>query len=179
MTEPFTKHSEKVIHDNGFFRILERVYRLPNGKEHRYFIQDEVDSCCVLARTTEGKFIAVQEFRVGPEQVMTELPAGRLEGRSDNPDRRIKQELLEETGYLGVLKKVGVLPSSPYSNKWIHCYYAIDCKKVGLQRLDANEFIEVKLFSKEEMYEILISGKSSSCSPGLLAWEWMRRDATL
>lgn len=171
--------SESVAFETPFFTILDRVYRLPDGSEHHYFVTQEVDTCCVLAMTIEGQFIVVKEFRVGPGKMMTELPAGRLETSDGNPDEQIKNELLQETGYSGEFKKVGSMPTSPYSTRLIHCYYAVNCKKVAEQKLDSTEFIEVELLSKDQVEQILMKGESSSCAPGLLAWEWLKRDGIL
>lgn len=171
--------SETVAYENPYFTILDRHYRLPNGTEHHFFVRREVDTCCVLARTTEGLFIAVKEFRVGPAESLYGLPAGRLDDFDSNPDEQVKRELLEETGYQGTLKKVGVMPTSPYSTRMIHCYYAIDCEKVSEQDLEPTEVIEVELLSAESMRQQLLSGKSSSAAPGLLAWEWMKQDGII
>lgn len=171
--------NQSIAYENPFFQIVDKLYRLPDGTEHHYFVRQEVDTCCVLAMTKAGKFVAVKEYRVGPEKSLIELPAGRLDDFKDNPDEQIKQELLQETGYIGEIKKIGALPASPYSSRIIHCYYAVDCEKVAEQNLDESEFIEVVLLEKDKMRDVLMKGESSSCSPGLLAWEWMKRDGFL
>lgn len=179
MKNYFRLISETPVHQNNYFTVLDRHYQLPDGTNHHFFVNKEVDTCCVLALTKEKKIIAVKEFRVGPQKEMLELPAGRFEGFDDNGDERIKSELLQETGYSGVFKKVGVMPTSPYSTRYIHCYYATDCEKVSEQDLDSTEFIDVELLSVDEMRSVLMNGQSSSCAPGLLAWEWMKKDGYL
>ncbi|MDZ4217164.1 MAG: NUDIX hydrolase, partial [Candidatus Gracilibacteria bacterium] len=93
--------------------------------------------------------------------MMVELPAGRFNNFEDDADRRIADELLEETGYTGTFKKVSKLPTSPYSTRYIHVYYATNCKKISEQKLDETEFIEVQLLSQEKMRGVLMSGESS------------------
>ena len=176
MIEVFKKIREKIVYENSYFSVLEKTFLLPSGKERSFFVQKEVDTCCVLAQTSDGLFITVEEFRVGPEKIMRELPAGRFEHENDDPDERIRKELLEETGYTGNFKKIGVLPTSPYGTRFIHCYYALNCKKIAEQQLDGTEFIALHLLSKEDMRKLLIEGNSSSCAPGLLAWEVMKQD---
>lgn len=177
--QPYELLKESIVFDCPYFQILDRLYKLPDGTEHHFFVRKEVDTCCVLAMTEEGQFVVVKEFRVGPGKIMTELPAGRLDDFETDSDKQIEQELLQETGYTGEFKKVGVMPTSPYSTRFIHCYYAVNCKKIAEQQLDETEFIEVELLSPEEMREVLIKGQSSSCAPGLLAWEWLKRDGHL
>jgi len=170
---------ETPVHANPYFTVLDRHYRLPDGSDHHFFVNKEVDTCCVLALTKNQEFIAVKEFRVGPQKVMLELPAGRLEGFEDYSDEQIKKELLQETGYTGKFKKVGKMPTSPYSTRYIHCYYAVDCEKISEQDLDQTEFIDVELLSVQQMRKVLMNGESSSCAPGLLAWEHMKNDGVL
>jgi hypothetical protein len=66
---------------------------------------------------------------------------------------------------MGDFKKVGKMPTSPYSTRFIHCYYAMNCKKVGEQKLDRTEFIDVALLEQKEMENLLMAGASSSCAP--------------
>jgi ADP-ribose pyrophosphatase len=171
--------SEEIAHSNDYFQILDRLYRLPDGSEHHYFVREEPDTCCVLAMTKEGQFILEEEYRVGPGKSVLQLPAGRLEGLDDDPDMRIIEELLEETGYSGKFKKIAELPTSPYSTRKIHCYYATDCEKTSEQKLDETEFITVRLLDSKMLQEFLLAGKSSSCAPGILAWELMKKDGLI
>jgi ADP-ribose pyrophosphatase len=172
----FSLLSESIAYQNPFFTVLDRLYRLPDGSEHHFYVMKEVDTCCVLAMTKDKQFVTVKEFRVGPGKIMIELPAGRLETPEGNPDEQIKQELLQETGYAGDFKKIGTMPTSPYSTRFIHCYYAVNCEKIAEQTLDKTEFIDVAILNLEEMEQVLSRGESSSCAPGLLAWEWLKKD---
>ena len=175
----FNLLSETIAYENPYFSILDQHYRLPNGDEHHFFIRKEIDTCCVLAMTTEGDFIFEKEFRIGPGKSILQLPAGRLEDEQDDPDERIKAELLEETGYTGDFKKLAAMPTSPYSTRFIHCYYASNCKKIAEQKLDNAEFIEVQLLSPSETRKTLLTGQTSSAAPGMLAWEWMKEDGLI
>lgn len=179
MPDPVKVIFESLVFQCPYFQILDRYCELPDGSKHHFYIRKETDTCCVLALTQEGKFIVEKQYRIGPDKELYQLPAGRLENFDDNPDKRIHNELLEETGYEGELKKIGEMPTSPYSTRTIHCYYAVNCKKVADQQLDEGEVLSVEFLSKDEMYEVLMSGQSSSCAPGLLAWEWLKRDGHL
>ena len=170
----YTLKDKKTAYKNLFFRIVEKKFELPDGKLHSYFVQEESDSCCVLARTAEGTYIAVKQYRVGPEEILLELPAGRMEDSDNDPAERMKKELLEETGYSGEMSFVCSHPASPYSTKNIQVFFADNCRKVQDQNLDADEFIEVTLLSEQELLDLLLSGSSSSCGPGLLAWHFFQ-----
>jgi hypothetical protein len=51
--------SETIAYKTPFFTVLDRLYSLPDGSEHHFFVTQEVDTCCVLAMTAEKKFIVV------------------------------------------------------------------------------------------------------------------------
>ncbi len=165
--------SESTAYENPFFKILDRLYRLPDGSEHHFYVKEEPDTCCVLARTSDGKYIVTHQYRVGSEEVLVEICGGRLEDE-DQTDadilKRMQHELREETGYSGEFTKVGILPGGPYTTRKVHVFIADNCKKIGEQELDETEFIEVELIPEDEMKNVLFSGKSSSCAAGLLAW---------
>ncbi len=166
----FKKIKESSVHHNPYFGILDREYELPNGETHHFFVREEPDTCCVLARTSDGKYVSIRQFRVGPEEILHEIPGGRVEPGDTDVIKRMEQELKEETGYAGDMKKVGVIPGGPYTTRSIHVFVADHCERVGEQELDDSEFIEVVLLEESEMRAVLCEGKSSSCGPGLLAW---------
>ena len=179
MKNSFKLLNEITVFETPYFQILDRTYKLPDGREHHFYIQKEVDTCCILALTEEGKFIVTEEYRVGPDKTLLELPAGRFESFKQDPEEAIRKELLEETGYSGKLTKVGAIPTSPYSTRYIHYFYATNCQKISEQNLDSAEFIKVKLLDKSEMWKVLMKGDSPSCSCGVFIWEWMKKDGYL
>ena len=106
---------EKQINSTSVFRgRLLDVYsddiELPNGdKAKREYIR-HVGAACVVPITDDGKVIIEYQYRYPVARVMTEIPAGKLNSKSEPPEEAVRRELLEETGitagrliYLGEL----------------------------------------------------------------------------
>jgi ADP-ribose pyrophosphatase len=106
-----------------------------------------------------------------------EVPAGKLEP-GDEPERRARLELEEETGYLaGSLIAAGTVLATPgYSSERIHLFLAFELERVG-QRLEEDERIEVVRLSFEELYRLADRGGIEDAKT-LLAIHALRRRAT-
>lgn len=58
------------------------------------------DSVGVLVLDTqENKVVLVKQFRIGPEKTLTEIVAGKIEGKDTDKERTAHREVLEEVGY--------------------------------------------------------------------------------
>lgn len=103
------------------------------------------DAAGIVAVTEKGTIILKREYRFCQDEELIEIPAGVFEPEEHDPLTVAKRELLEETGYesdewtyLGAT----VESSSKLTNK-MHLFPATNCRKVGDQRLDRGEVVEV------------------------------------
>lgn len=87
-----------------------------------------------------------------PDMIMLDLPSGALVPGED-PTQGMLRELEEETGYTGKPELVNISFTSPYSDQQRHTYLITDCVRVGSQKLDHDEFIEVVTMPLREFYE--------------------------
>jgi 8-oxo-dGTP pyrophosphatase MutT (NUDIX family) len=53
----------------------------------------------VLPLTPDDEVVMVRQYRHGIEQVCLELPGGLVDPDDESPEKAVKRELLEETGY--------------------------------------------------------------------------------
>lgn len=75
--------------------------RLPNGTIHpEYYVLEYPTWINVIAITSDGDFVMVEQYRHGLGDVFTELVAGVAE-EGEAPMDTARRELLEETGYGG------------------------------------------------------------------------------
>jgi ADP-ribose pyrophosphatase len=93
-------------------------------------------------------------------EVTLEIPAGKLDSKSEDPLEAAKRELREETGatadkmtYLGKY-----YPTPAYSDEVIHMYLA-EGLKFGEQSLDDDEFLSTELVSISELADRIVSGE--------------------
>lgn len=84
---------------SGFFDLRQDLIENHEGKTHPFTsLILESDSVSVLARTKEGDFVCLREYRHATGTTVLGLPGGRLE-KGENPIEGGMRELLEETGY--------------------------------------------------------------------------------
>ena len=71
--------------------------RLPNGAKATREVIEHPGGVCVAALTDEGELLFVRQFRYPYQEVIPEIPAGKLTPGED-PLECGKRELQEETG---------------------------------------------------------------------------------
>jgi len=136
-------------------REIEKViYQFPDGTKSDYYIKKEYPVACVLALTKDKKVILSKQYRPGPDEILFDLPGGKIE-KGEKIEEGMAREFLEETGYQGKLKKVGKIISCAYSSQDRYSFVATDCEKVGEIKQTSSEFCENVLVSIEELKEII------------------------
>jgi ADP-ribose pyrophosphatase len=126
---------------------------------HDFYVIDAPDWINVVARDESGDFIFVLQHRLGTGTHCLETPAGLVEPGED-PRFAALRELREETGYeagsMVLMKKLAANPA--ILNNYIYFFRAEHCRKVGAQKLDAAEDIEVRTYSPEQVRAMLDDG---------------------
>ncbi|MCR5183534.1 MAG: NUDIX hydrolase [Opitutales bacterium] len=148
--------AETLIADCKVFKVYREHNRHPvDGREGDFFIAQAPDWATVIAITEDGRFIMEEQYRMASKNLSWEFPGGVIEAGED-PCECAARELLEETGYRGdKALLMASLSSNPalFTNR-SHCILIKNCKKVAGTQLDSNEEIRVKLFSRDELFEL-------------------------
>ncbi|NTU66741.1 MAG: NUDIX hydrolase [Candidatus Moranbacteria bacterium] len=152
-----------------YSRGIKRVdFEMPDKKKEDYYIAYGNNSMGILAVTEDNEIVLAKQFRPGPDKVLLEMPGGAIEDGEDIR-KAAERELLEETGYAGDMEIIGKSFDDAYSRKERFCAVARNCKKIGEQKLDSTEFIEVVLVSLPEFRELLRSGEMTDVEIGYMA----------
>jgi ADP-ribose pyrophosphatase len=151
------KLEEQVVFDSRR-RIARRRFELPGGSVEDFEVKSEPDVVAVLALTPEESVVLARQFRVGPEEVLVELPGGVIEA-AESPLDAARRELFEETGYTGELRRAGELVDCAYSTRTKHAFVATGCRAVSEPQPHEGEAVEVVLLSLPEFREHLRSGR--------------------
>jgi ADP-ribose pyrophosphatase len=185
---------EHVVQDK-WIDFRQNIYELPDGsKIGPVYNFSKHSFSVVVALDEQGRYICVKQYRHGIDEITTEFPAGGIEYRETENHPYItaantiaseeeafdaaKRELLEETGYASDKWKhlMTVPANATLASNNVHIYAALDCRKEGAQHLDDSEFLNVVLFTEDELKKHIFGGDFKQ-SLHILAW-YLFKDMT-
>ena len=73
----WTKLGERIAFD-GFRKIIQKIFQLPNGKEATFDTVEGGDFVTIAAFTKNREAILVRQYRPGPEQALVSFPEGAI-----------------------------------------------------------------------------------------------------
>lgn len=132
--------------------------RLPDGGESEREIVEHNGGVCVAALNEKGELYFVRQYRRPYDEVVLELPAGKLEKGEDPLNAGIR-ELEEEAGVVAdQIRPMGRLyPSPGYCGEVIWLYLATGLSSTK-QHLDADEFLEVEKIPLDRAVALVMEG---------------------
>jgi ADP-ribose pyrophosphatase len=134
----------KTIYTTPFISVHEDTIELHNGKIIDDFSVVEFrNGVVIIATDTDGRLIAIDEYKYAVNKTLRVLPAGGIEEGSTPEDTAIK-ELQEETGYKG--DKVEIIRQFyDHPSKLPHVTYAV--RVYNAQRVQEAEHEETESIS--------------------------------
>ncbi len=144
-----------------WYTVRHECVELPDGRHiPDYYVFEYPAWVNVLARTCDGKFVLITQYRHGLGETNFEIPAGVVEPDDASMLVAAQRELREETGYgRGTWRQLMTVSANPATqNNLCYCFFADGVECLGRQQLDATEDIEVHFFTREELLELLQEG---------------------
>lgn len=147
------------IYDGKVVKVRKETVLLPDGKTAKRELIAHNGGVGVLAVTKDGDVLMVNQYRIAAKSMMLEIAAGKLE-EGEEPLECGKRELIEETGYEGgKFTYLGTYYATPgYCEEKLTLYLAEDLKWVG-QHLDDGEFLNVKTYKLNELYNMVMNNE--------------------
>lgn len=147
------------IFDGAIVHLYKDTVTLPNGKPAFREVIRHIGAVAVVPVTDDGKVIVERQFRYPLNQVITEIPAGKLDSLTEDRLAAAKRELEEETGYtadnwtaLGDFH-----PTAAYCDEKITLYLATGLHQ-GDRHLDEDEFLNVIAVPMEDLIADIMAG---------------------
>lgn len=155
---------EKVLSSEDIFKgrvinlHVEQV-ELPNGNKSSREIVEHNGGVGIIAVDENREVFMVTQYRSAAKCMLMEIPAGKLE-KGEDPLECGKRELVEETGYEAKeFVHLGAYYATPaYCEEKLNIYLARDLKFVG-QHLDEDEFLNVKKYKLDDLYQMVMDNK--------------------
>ena len=175
--------TEHIVQDK-WIDFRKSSFRFPDGNVFEpYYTYSRRDYVVIVASDEDGKFICVKQFRQGIREVTTEFVAGGIERKdgkqygsrenasSEDALEAAKRELSEESGYVSdEWSHLITIPSNAtIADNYAYIYVAKNCRKVSGQSLDEMEFLNVELYSAEEIEKLIAEGNFKQAMH-VLAW---------
>ena len=143
-----TQLSSQPIFDGDVLHIFKDTIRLPNGKQATREYTVHHGAVCILPLLENGDVLLEHQFRYPMGEVITEIPAGKLDYIGEDP-ASAASELIP----LGLF-----YPTCAYSTEVIHMYLARQLT-FGERELDEDEFLNVFRLPLRELVDRVLRGE--------------------
>ncbi len=154
------KLDSKTIFNGRILHLCDDTVQLPNGAQASRELIHHIGAVCVIPLTADGRVVVERQYRYPVGKVLTEIPAGKLDYKGEDPMQAARRELQEETGYTAEeLIPLGVFyPAPAYSDEAIHMFLARGLH-AGAQSLDADEFLQLEEIPLKALVEQALTGQ--------------------
>ena len=159
------------VYKGKILNLRKDQIRLPDGKPAIREVVEHSGGSAVLCER-DGKILLVKQFRYPYQQVMYEIPAGKL-NEGEDPKETAIRELEEEGGIRAkrVTKIFEVYPSPAYTNEIIRIYRAEELTETQTH-LDEDEFLSAEWVDKEQIRSMIERGEIKDAKT-LIALLWV------
>ncbi len=155
-----TKTGRTKIFDGVILHVVRDDITLPNGAPATREMILHNGAVCVVALTEKNEIIMERQFRYPFDDVLWEIPAGKLNDGETDPLEAIKRELREETGYTANnYRFIGTYyPSPAILGEKIYMYLATGLHE-GERQLDDDEFLEVEKIPFDTVIKMILENE--------------------
>jgi ADP-ribose pyrophosphatase len=169
-----TKVAGSTVYDGKIVRLdVDRV-RLPNGREVVREVVRHPGAVVVVPVLDHERIVLVRQYRYPVEDVLLELPAGKLD-KGEEPLDCARRELAEETGYRGRRwKTLGSFYTTPgFTNEVLHAFVAEDLEEGGEASPDPDEILRAVSLPIGEIFGMAREGRlrDAKTLAALLLWQ--------
>ena len=158
--DTWESNTSEIIADCRVFKVRKDTsVRASDGVSATFFVIENPDWVNVVAVTSEGQVVLIEQFRHGTGSLITEIPGGMVDVGED-AESAAKRELVEETGFVSNrwLKVGESLPNPAIQSNTIHHYLALDCEKLREAKFDDHESIAFRLVPLHEVEDLVHNG---------------------
>ena len=152
--------ASELIFDGRILHLYRDDIELPNGKPADRELIRHVGAVCVIPVTDDGCAVMERQYRYPVDEVVLEIPAGKLDSKQEDHEAAARRELEEETGYTAkeLIPLGKFYPACAYSDETIWMYLAKGLE-LGERHPDADEFLDVELIPLKDLVTEVLAGR--------------------
>ena len=152
--------ASRLIFDGRVVHLYVDRVRLPDGKEAEREYMRHIGAVCVLPLDRDGVVHCVRQYRYPHAEVLLEIPAGKLDSKTEDRASAALRELREETGFrCGKLTFLGNIYTSPaILDEVIGLYLAEDLVPADTHP-DEDEFLTPVGIPLEQLVDDVMAGR--------------------
>lgn len=152
------KISSECKHTGSVVTMYHDKVELPNGKLANRDVVRHPGAVVIVPVLPDGSLVFVEQYRYPINQVLLELPAGKLDPNED-PAKCAERELQEETGYhTQQLSYLGKMVTTPgFCDEVIYMYKA-HVVSASQATPDEDEFLNVKIIHHTNIGALVQNG---------------------
>ena len=164
-----------LVFDGKVIKVYNDEVKCPSGNNSTREIIRHNGGVCILA-IIDNKVIMERQYRYAYDEVLYELPAGKLE-KDENPIEAAAREFEEETGYkANKLIDYGMMyPTCGYSSEIIYLYVAQNIVK-SHRHLDEDEVIELEYIELDKVIEMIKNNQIKDAKTIILLTKYLLND---
>ena len=152
--------SSRLIFDGRVVQLYVDRVRLPDGREAEREYMRHIGAVCVLPLDRDGVVHCVRQYRYPHGEVLLEIPAGKLDSKTEDRASAALRELQEETGYrCGRLTFLGSIYTSPAILDEVIGLYLAEELTPGETHFDEDEFLAPVAVPLEELADRVMRGE--------------------
>ena len=184
MNDEMKRMGETCLQSDLIFdgRVMHLYYdrvKLPNGAEASREYARHIGAVCVLPLFADGTVACVRQFRYPHGEILTEIPAGKLDSKQEDHAEAALRELREETGCTcGRLTHLGKIYTSPAILDEVIDMYLAEELVEGETDFDEDEFLAPVRIPLKDLVDDVMAGKIPDVktqAAALRVWELLRR----
>lgn len=155
-----TATASQSVFDGTILHVKRDEVTLPDGTASVREVIRHIGAVCVIPITENNEVIMERQYRYPLDQVIWEIPAGKLDTPEENRLSAIRRELQEETGYSAdEWTDLGdFYPAPAYCDEYITMYMARGLHR-GERHLDVDEVLDVVKVPLKDMVEAVMDGR--------------------